>query len=252
MVERSNIITAAATVAAIALLSGPGLGAAGASAGAQAEPRFTDVEAQESPAMRGLIDKAKAYLAAGRSAEDLIVDPHFVPAHEYPRFRDLIREHPSVGHASLVTPEEAGTPLTVSGVVRDAAGNAVKGALIYAYQTSAKGWYSDRAPHYASPSGDEKHARLFTYLTTDEKGAYELRTVRPAGYPGSDLPGHIHVEITPPGGGARVLVTEVRFEDDPRMTPSMKEQSSKEGFLIANVMKVSQGGLHVTADFTLR
>src|SRR5260221_5910332 len=88
MIDRGHMIVA---VAALALLSGPGLPSAWSAAGPAAppagssEPKFTEIEAEESPAMRAQIDKAKAYLAAGRSTEDLLNDPPFVPTHEYPR-----------------------------------------------------------------------------------------------------------------------------------------------------------------------
>ena len=125
------------------------------------------------------------------------------------------------------------------------------GALIYVYQTSAKGWYSDRAPHISGMSGDEGHARLFGYMTTGPDGTYGFRTVKPSGYPGSDLPGHIHVEIERPGSRAAHLVTEIRFDDDPRMTPQMREQSRRDGYVICPVMRVGEGELRVTADFTV-
>ena len=70
-----------------------------------------------------------------------------------------------------------------------------KDALVYVYQTSAKGWYSARAPHLSGNGGDQGHARLFGYVVADERGRFEVRTIHPQGYPGTELPAHIHVEV---------------------------------------------------------
>jgi len=215
-----------------------------------AESNMTDPPGDESPAMRGLIDKAAGLLGATMIPEQILTHPHYMPAHEHARFRQAIRDHAKPGKLAIVTPDEPGEGLTVTGSVRDGGGRPVRNLMVYVYQTSAKGWYSDRAPHYAANSGDQKHARLFGYVRTDERGEFEVRTVHPTGYPKSDLPAHIHVEIALPAGGAPT-VTEIRFDDDPRMTESMKEQSRREGFAIAHVTKDGKGGLHAAAEITL-
>lgn len=255
--DRSRWTTA--SIGALVLASGlaavariPGALAQGAGTPADAGPAFAAPPGDESPAMRGLIDKAKILLDAGMTPDRLLTDPHYLPAHEHPRFRDLIRGHASSHRATIVTPDEPGQPLIAGGTIRGKDGRPVKGALIYVYQTSATGWYAAGAPHYSGSSGDEKHARLFGYMTTDAGGAYELHTIHPAGYPDRDLPAHIHVEVTPPGAGAAVLVTEIRFDDDPRMTPAMRERSEQEGYLVRAVTRDAHGDLHVTADFSLR
>jgi len=216
-----------------------------------AAPKTTEPPGEESEAMNGLIVKAPMMIEGGMTPSDILKEPHFLPAHEYPRFREIIKAAARPGPLTIVTPDEPGPPLVVTGTVRNASGQPVKGVLVYLYQTSAKGWYSDRAPHYAADMGDEKHARLFGYLRTDDRGGYEVHTIRPSGYPGSDLPGHIHVEIFPEGAGARPLISEIRFEDDPRMTPAMTERSKQEGFIVATVTR-AKGAERVTADFTLR
>jgi protocatechuate 3,4-dioxygenase beta subunit len=111
---------------------------------------------------------------------------------------------------TIVTPKEPGQALTIRGRVADRDGRAIKGAQVYVYQTSAKGWYSDRAAHVAAKEGDRKHARLFGYLVSDESGRFQVRTIQPGGYPDSGLPAHIHVEIALrdkgtgcPSGGSR-------------------------------------------------
>ena len=216
------------------------------------EPRFVAPPATEAPDAAALIDKAGAALASGRTVADLLTDPAYLPVHVQTRFRNLIKENARSARTVLVTPAEPGEPLNVVATVRDAGGHPVAGALVYAYQTSAKGWYSDLAPHLSGMGGDTGHARLFGYMTTGADGICELRTIRPAGYPRSDLPAHIHFEIKPPGAAGQPLVTEIQFDDDPRLTPQFRERSRADGFVITRPTRDAAGLWHVTAEFTLR
>jgi protocatechuate 3,4-dioxygenase beta subunit len=219
------------------------------------EPRFTPSPGEETAAIKNLIDKAEGSLAKeSTTASALLTSGNYMPAHEWPRFRKLIRDNAKVQQLTIVTPQEPGASLVVTGTVRNQRGEAIKGALIYFYQTSANGWYSDKAPHISGNSGDEKHARLFGYLRTNAAGQYELRTIRPAGYPRSNLPAHIHVEIDtrePEFGdnGRRTLITEIQFEDDPRQTPEMRERGSREKSLLVPVTRDTSGVQRVRADF---
>jgi protocatechuate 3,4-dioxygenase beta subunit len=135
----------------------------------------------------------------------------------------------------MVCADEPGIPLVVTGTVLDQEGKPRSGVIVYAYQTSAKGWYSDRAAHIAANEGDRKHARLFAYLKTNDQGRFELRTVRPGGYPESDLPAHIHFEVDRGGAEAGAWVTELQFDDDPRLTSEKRLRSRREGFIIGSV-----------------
>ena len=216
------------------------------------DPTFTDPPGDESPQIRALIEAAAAALDGGKDVDAILTDPRFMPAHEYPRFRELIRSRATKSSATLVTPDEPGDKLVVTGTIRDARGQPLAGALVYAYQTSAKGWYSDRAAHIRANSGDVNHARLFAYLRTGDQGRYELRTIRPAGYPRSTLPQHIHFHVAPAGQTRDALVSEICFEDDPRMTPPVREQTQRNGFLICRVKYESEGAQRVTADFVVR
>ena len=216
------------------------------------EPQFVSPPAVESPDAAALIDKAREALAAGRTTSDILADPVFLPVHAHTRFRTLIRDNARSSKTTLVTPGEAGEALIATGTVRDAAGRPVAGALVYVYQTSAKGWYSDRAPHLSGMGGDTRHARLFGYMTTGADGVYEFRTIRPAGYPRTDLPAHIHFQIDPPGGAGGPIVSEIQFDDDPRLTAEWRERSRSDRFVIARPSRDAAGVWHVTADFSLR
>jgi len=117
----------------------------------------------------------------------------------------------------LAGPDEPGIRLTVDGVVRGKDGKPVAGAEIHAYQTDVRGRYTREKVM------DEPHARLSGRLRTDAEGRFELRTIRPGGYPKTALldgrerkiPAHIHLDITAPGHAERHL--QLVFSDDPRL-----------------------------------
>jgi protocatechuate 3,4-dioxygenase beta subunit len=216
------------------------------------QTRFTKPPGKETDAVRKLIDRAKAALESGKSATAVLTDPAFLSAHEWPRFRKLIRESAAASRTTIVTPKEPGEPLVVTGRVVDRDGRPVKQAVVYFYQTSARGWYSDRAAHVAAHEGDRKHARLFGYLKTDAKGRFELHTVRPGGYPDSDLPAHIHVEVERGDKKTGSFTTEVQFDDDPRLTAAWRKRSRREGFVVGKVKKDSKNQQRTDVELKMR
>jgi protocatechuate 3,4-dioxygenase beta subunit len=227
-------------------------GSPSAQAPGGSKARFTPAPGTESEEIRQLIDRADAELRSGKGTTDILTNPSYVRAHEWPRFRKLIRAAGKSSKATIVTQQEPGTALVVSGRVVDAQSRAVGGALVYVYQTSAEGCYSDRAAHFAAHEGDRRHARLFGYLTTDAAGRFELRTIRPGGYPDGNLPAHIHVEVEPVDRRLNTLVTEIVFDDDPRLTPEARKRSLQEGFVIAAVTKVADSAQRVEVQLRLR
>jgi len=149
----------------------------------------------------------------------------------------------------MVTKDEPGRALLATVRVLGADGQPYPGVRVYAYQTSAKGWYAAEAPHVSGNSGDTRFARLFTHGITDADGRCELVTIHPAGYPRSDLPSHIHLGLEGKGGDERW--TEIRFEDCPRMTPAVREESLRSGYVVVPVEKLEDGNLRCTAEFEL-
>jgi len=100
---------------------------------------------------------------------------------------------------------------------------------------SAQGWYAADKPHVGGNSGDQRHARLFGYVKTDKEGKFELHTIKPAGYPKSDLPAHIHVHVE--AVGYRCFVTEFLFDDDERLVGKIRENSIRNNLMIAKPEK---------------
>lgn len=214
----------------------------------QQSVRFVPPPTVEDGRAKELIDKAERAVASGKSAYEILTDDEYLGIHKWKRFRVLVRENARPAELTIVTSMEPGRRLDVIGHVTKAAGQPAANELVYVYQTSSKGWYSDGAPHIGGNEGDRKHARLFGYLKTDNQGNFKLHTIRPVGYPDSDLPAHIHIEID---GGTGRLITELQFDDDPRLTADWRQRSRKEGFLIGKVVKDAGGKESVSATLKL-
>jgi protocatechuate 3,4-dioxygenase beta subunit len=123
----------------------------------------------------------------------------------------------------------------VIGIVKDKDGKPVADALVYLYHTDSRGWYAADAPHVSMNEGDMRHARLFGYVKTDKDGKFELHTIKPSGYPQSDLPAHIHVHVT--AKGYRNFVNEFLFDDDERLVGKIRENSIRNDFMISKPEK---------------
>jgi protocatechuate 3,4-dioxygenase beta subunit len=123
--------------------------------------------------------------------------------------------------AVLVPDGEPGDPLVVSGVVYRADGKTPwPGVKLHVYNTDAKG-------HYSPGGENEREHRLAADLETDGAGRYEFRTIRPATYPGTDVPAHVHYVLTTPDGREQRL--ELRFRDDPLIPQAWKDQEAGKG-----------------------
>ena len=77
-----------------------------------------------------------------------------------------------------------------------------------------------------------------------------IHTIRPGGYPNSDLPAHIHLGLTVKGAG--VGIGEVRFDDDPRLTPEQRKRSLDEGDRVVAPQKQSDGSQRCQATFKVQ
>ncbi len=157
-------------------------------------------------------------------------DTSLMHLHSQSSFREMIRNNAREGWFSMITADEPGTRITIKGQVINRIGAPLPNVTVYVYQTSAKGWYTDKAPY----RGDSDHARLFAYFKTDAQGQFAYETIKPGGYPGSEFAAHIHLGFWDKNGNViHDAPGELQFEDDPRMTPTRKQLSLAEGCLIA-------------------
>jgi protocatechuate 3,4-dioxygenase beta subunit len=211
-----------------------------------AEPRVAAPRTGTEPELAPLLAKAKAAADARADGNALLADAALQPLREVTEFRALVRERAPRGEVRIVPDGEPGTPLVVRGTVRDAARAPVADALVCAYHTSSKGWYSDRAPHVSGSGGDLRHARLFGYVRTDAEGRFVLRTIRPGGYPQSTLPEHIHYHVEYAGkeiGGGEIL-----FDDDRRLDGRARADAARYGGIVTRPRADAGGALEVRAE----
>jgi protocatechuate 3,4-dioxygenase beta subunit len=141
---------------------------------------------------------------------------------------------------------EPGERLEVKGVVYASDGRTpIPKASVYVYQTDAKGLYRPD-----DPMGN-RNPRLMLLLRTDSAGRYSYRTIRPASYPGTNVPQHIHYEVAAPGQGSRIF--EIVFEQDPNVTAEIRKQAAEPGSIYSlRRIEPGAGGVGlVTQDVVL-
>ena len=165
----------------------------------------------------------------------ILTDKKYDAVHPETSFREIIEKYCKAEIISITTDTIPGKKIKVIGTVKDNDGKPVAGALVYLYHTDSRGWYASDAPHVLQYEGDIRHARLFGYVKTDKEGKFELHTIKPAGYPKSDLPGHIHVHVT--AQGYRSFGTEFLFDDDERLVGKIRENSIRNDFMISKPEK---------------
>lgn len=165
------------------------------------------------------------------SISQLLTDKRYDAVHPETAFRNIIEKYCKAEIISIVTDTIPGKKIKVTGAVIDREGKPVDNALVYLYHTDSRGWYAADAPHVSMNEGDMRHARLFGYVKTDKNGLFEMHTIKPSGYPQSDLPAHIHVHVTK--DGYRPFVNEFLFDDDERLVGKIRENSINNRFIIA-------------------
>jgi protocatechuate 3,4-dioxygenase beta subunit len=134
----------------------------------------------------------------------------------------------------LAGPKEPGTRLIVTGRVLDHARTKPSPRVrVLVYHTDATGRYG--------ASNTPRGARLSGALVTDRNGRFEVRTIRPAPYPGGTIPAHIHFVVS---GRAE----ELQFEDDPLVKHGRTPRDADEPIFVRPVTTDSLGVQRVTVD----
>jgi protocatechuate 3,4-dioxygenase beta subunit len=184
----------------------------------------------------GLIKEAEEKLKTGNATiSQILTDKKYDTVHPETAFRELIEKYCKAETISIATDTIPGKKIKVTGTVKDTDGKPVVNALVYLYHTDSRGWYAANSPHVNMNEGDMRHARLFGYVRTNKDGKFELHTIKPSGYPQSDLPAHIHVHVTAEGYSS--FVNEFLFDDDERLVGKIRENSVSNQFIIAKPEK---------------
>ena len=163
-------------------------------------------------------------------------------------FEGLPREVPAA--VRLAGADEPGESLRIEGIVFDAEGRPASGIVVYAYHTDAQGHYPPPAHSFGRESA--RHGRLRGWAASDETGHYRFDTIRPAGYPGTTIPQHVHMHVIEPGR-CTYYIDDILFADDPRLTTRAREDlvQGRGGPGVATPQRDEAGLWHVERDIHL-
>jgi protocatechuate 3,4-dioxygenase beta subunit len=136
--------------------------------------------------------------------------------------------------ATLVSPDEPGEHLTISGrVYKEDGKTPYEGFVLYLYQTDASGVYN-------RIDGNWQRPRIRGWVKTDDDGRYVVHTIKPGSYPGSRNPAHIHVIVKVPGHDPK-WIDDFLFEGDPYVNQAEVKRNRSAGDFSA-IMKVHKDG----------
>jgi protocatechuate 3,4-dioxygenase beta subunit len=121
--------------------------------------------------------------------------------------------------------DEAGPKLIISGTIYNADGKPAPGVVLYIYHTDQTGRYTKK--------GNEKgwglrHGYIRGWLKTNGNGEYRFYTLKPASYPNSTIPAHIHPTIKEPGIN-EYWIDEYLFDGDPHLTKDERKKPEERG-----------------------
>jgi protocatechuate 3,4-dioxygenase, beta subunit len=136
---------------------------------------------------------------------------------------------------TLTAPGEPGEPMVVSGRIYGPDGRTpAAGATLYVYHTDARGLYSER-----DAVGGPPDPRINGRMKTGADGRYEFHSIKPASYPGTRNPAHIHAQVS--GAGiAEQRIHEYWFEGDPFINADVRKRFEGLG-TFSPVMPVKRG-----------
>ena len=119
-----------------------------------------------------------------------------------------------------------GPKLEISGIVYHRDGKTpAKDVVIYVYHTDQTGHYT---PGDNAKGWEKRHGRLRGWMKTDKNGYYHFYTLKPAAYPNTNIPAHIHITIKEPDKN-EYYIDEYLFEGDPFLTASERSRQEKRG-----------------------
>lgn len=125
--------------------------------------------------------------------------------------------------ASIKNDADPGEPMIIEGTIYKKDGKTpAPGVILYVYHTDAKGYYSNPG------AKGNRHGHLRGWIKTGADGKYKFTSIRPAPYPGDQIPAHIHPLVKEPGV-TLYWIDEYLFDDDPLVTDKVKSGEQKRG-----------------------
>ena len=145
----------------------------------------------------------------------------------------------------ITAKDEPGRPLLVSGRIYGPDGKTpLEGVTLYVYHTDNTGLYPG--------DGINPAPRLRGWMKTDREGRYEFRTIKPASYPNSSNPEHVHTKASG-AGFAEQWLDNFWFADDPLIPSDMRAKFNGQGAFspVMAVRRDADGLLRCVRDIRL-
>lgn len=121
---------------------------------------------------------------------------------------------------------EAVPKLMISGIVYKNDGKApAKDVIIYIYHTDQTGHYTKKGNE---TGWGKRHGYIRGWVKTNERGEYKFYTLKPAAYPGRNIPAHIHVTVKEPNKN-EYYIDDYLFDDDPLLTQLERNKQQNRG-----------------------
>lgn len=162
---------------------------------------------------------------------------------------------PNLSHVvQIAKNNEPGERIVIKGKVFESDGKTpAKNVVMYFYHTDAKGIYSKK--------GDEPrnslawwHGYNRGWLKTNQRGEYEIRTIKPAPYPARIEPAHIHIVVKAPIQKQAYDIGAITFKGDELATLEYWYRVEQNGHPRdggTELKKNAQGILEGKRDFVL-
>jgi protocatechuate 3,4-dioxygenase beta subunit len=109
--------------------------------------------------------------------------------------------------------------------------------ILYYYHTDINGLYSDATN---LDKRVRRHGYIRGWVKSDKNGQYAIYTVRPASYPDSKEPAHIHPSIVEPGIENPYYIDEFVFDDDILLSGQKRKNAENRGG--SGVLRVLEKG----------
>ena len=100
-----------------------------------------------------------------------------------------------------------------------------KDVILYFYHTNDQGIYPTKPD---SKGWERRHGYLRGWVKTNKNGMYTIYTSKPASYPNSTTPQHIHVTVKEPNKN-EYYIDDFFFADDPNLTLEIKNRKTPRG-----------------------
>ncbi len=121
------------------------------------------------------------------------------------------------------------------------------GVVLYVYHTDQQGNYSKKGNE---TGWGKRHGYIRGWVKTNDKGQYKFYTLKPAAYPGRNIPAHIHPVIKEPGMND-YYIDEFLFDDDPFLTKEERKKQEGRGGNGILVLQKKDGMLYAQRDIIL-